>query len=65
MRKKWIVERFAELLYECGLMYLDRNEEGDKEKGLSASRSNSGSNPKDGCAKEDREDNSEEAAYSL
>jgi len=29
------VYQFAELLYEYGLMYLDRNEEGDKEKAYS------------------------------
>ena len=28
----WYVHRFAELLYEYGLMYLDRNEKGDKER---------------------------------
>ena len=27
--------QFAELLYEYGLMYLDRNEEGDKERAYS------------------------------
>ena len=30
--QKWYVTQFAELLYEYGLMYLERNEEGDKEK---------------------------------
>jgi tetratricopeptide (TPR) repeat protein/tRNA A-37 threonylcarbamoyl transferase component Bud32 len=30
--QKWYVYQFAELLYEYGLMYLERNEEGDKEK---------------------------------
>jgi len=30
--QKWYVPYFANLLYEYGLMYLDRNEEGDKEK---------------------------------
>lgn len=30
--QKWYVFQFAELLYEYGLMYLNRNEEGDKEK---------------------------------
>ena len=30
--QKWYVIQFAELLYEYGLMYLARNEEGDKEK---------------------------------
>jgi len=33
--QKWYVYQFAELLYEYGLMYLDRNEEGDKEKAYS------------------------------
>ena len=33
--QKWWVGRFAELLYEYGLMYLNRNEEGDKEKAYS------------------------------
>ena len=33
--QKWYVYSFAELLYEYGLMYLDRNEEGDKEKAYS------------------------------
>ena len=33
--QKWYVYQFAELLYEHGLMYLDRNEEGDKEKAYS------------------------------
>jgi len=31
----WYVWKFAELLYEYGLMYLERNEEGDKEKAYS------------------------------
>jgi tetratricopeptide (TPR) repeat protein/KaiC/GvpD/RAD55 family RecA-like ATPase len=30
--QKWYVHKFAELLYEYGLMHLNRNEEGDKEK---------------------------------
>jgi len=30
--QKWYVYKFAELLYEYGLMYLERNEEDDKEK---------------------------------
>jgi tetratricopeptide (TPR) repeat protein len=30
--QKWHIIQFAELLYEYGLMYLKRNEEGDKEK---------------------------------
>ena len=33
--QKWYVCQFAELLYEYGLMYLDRNQEGDKEKAYS------------------------------
>ena len=33
--QKWFPYRFAELLYEYGLMHLDRNEEGDKEKAYS------------------------------
>jgi predicted ATPase len=33
--QKWYVFQFAELLYEYGIMYLDRNEEGDKEKAYS------------------------------
>jgi len=33
--QKWYVQKFAELLYEYGLMYLERNEEGDKEKAYS------------------------------
>ena len=33
--QKWYVQKFAELLYEYGLMYLKRNEEGDKEKAYS------------------------------
>jgi len=33
--EKWYVWEFAELLYEYGLMYLDRNEEGDKERAYS------------------------------
>ena len=33
--QKWWVGRFAELLYEYGSMYLNRNEEGDKEKAYS------------------------------
>jgi tetratricopeptide (TPR) repeat protein len=32
---KWYVQEFAELLYEYGLMYLEKNEEGDKEKAYS------------------------------
>ena len=32
---KWRLDRFAELLYEYGLMYLSRNEEGDKERAYS------------------------------
>jgi tetratricopeptide (TPR) repeat protein/tRNA A-37 threonylcarbamoyl transferase component Bud32 len=30
--QRWYAYSYAELLYEYGLMYLDRNEEGDKEK---------------------------------
>ena len=30
--QKWHIMQFAELQYEYGLMYLERNEEGDKEK---------------------------------
>jgi len=30
--QKWWVQKFAELLYEYGLMYLKRNEKGDKER---------------------------------
>jgi len=30
--QKWYVHMFAEILYEYGLMYLDRDEEGDKER---------------------------------
>ena len=30
--QKWYVYQFAELLYEYGLMYLERSQEGDKEK---------------------------------
>jgi len=30
--QKWFVHQFAELLYEYGLLHLDRNEEGDKER---------------------------------
>jgi serine/threonine protein kinase/Tfp pilus assembly protein PilF len=30
--QKWYVQQFAQLLYEYGLMYLERNGEGDKEK---------------------------------
>jgi tetratricopeptide (TPR) repeat protein len=30
--QKWYVIQYAGLLYEYGLMYLDRNAEGDKEK---------------------------------
>jgi serine/threonine protein kinase/tetratricopeptide (TPR) repeat protein len=33
--QKWYVTQFAELLYEYGLMHLERNEEGDKEKAYS------------------------------
>jgi len=33
--QKWYVDQFAELLYEYGLMHLDRNEEGDKERAYS------------------------------
>ena len=33
--QKWHLYQFAELLYEYGLMYLDRNEEDDKEKAYS------------------------------
>ena len=33
--QKWYVQGFAELLYEYGLMHLERNEEGDKEKAYS------------------------------
>jgi tetratricopeptide (TPR) repeat protein len=33
--QKWYVYQFAELLYEYGIMYLNRNEEGDKEKAYS------------------------------
>jgi tetratricopeptide (TPR) repeat protein len=33
--QKWHVFQFAELLYEYGLVYLERNEEGDREKALS------------------------------
>jgi len=33
--QKWYVHQFADLLYEYGLMYLDRNEEDDKEKAYS------------------------------
>ncbi|UCE28898.1 MAG: tetratricopeptide repeat protein [Candidatus Bathyarchaeota archaeon] len=33
--QKWTVQLFAELLYEYGLMYLERNAEGDKKKGSS------------------------------
>jgi len=33
--QKWYVPWFAEFLYEYGLMYLNRNEEGDKEKAYS------------------------------
>ncbi|MEM3640936.1 MAG: tetratricopeptide repeat protein [Candidatus Bathyarchaeia archaeon] len=33
--QKWYVHQFAELLYEYGIMYLNRNEEGDKEKAYS------------------------------
>ena len=33
--QKWYVYQFAELLYEYGLMHLDRNQEGDKEKAYS------------------------------
>ena len=33
--QKWYVTKFAELLYEYGLMYLKRNGEGDKEEAYS------------------------------
>ena len=33
--RKWLVVLFAELLYEYGLMYAERNEKGDKEKAYS------------------------------
>jgi tetratricopeptide (TPR) repeat protein len=33
--QKWIAIRFAELLYEYGLVYLQRNSEGDREKAYS------------------------------
>ena len=33
--QKWYVTKFAELLYEYGLMYLKRNREGDKEEAYS------------------------------
>jgi tetratricopeptide (TPR) repeat protein len=33
--QKWYVRKFAKLLYEYGLMYLNRNEGGDKEKAYS------------------------------
>jgi predicted ATPase len=33
--QKWHVIQFAELLYEYGLVYLERSEEGDREKALS------------------------------
>ena len=33
--QKWHVFQYAEILYEYGLMYLERNEEGDKEKAYS------------------------------
>jgi predicted ATPase/tRNA A-37 threonylcarbamoyl transferase component Bud32 len=33
--QKWYVHQFTELLYEYGSMYLDRNEENDKEKAYS------------------------------
>ena len=33
--EKWYVWEFAELLYEYGLMHLNRNEEGDREKAYS------------------------------
>jgi len=33
--QKWYVAQFAELLYEYGVMHLDRNQEGDKEKAYS------------------------------
>jgi tetratricopeptide (TPR) repeat protein/KaiC/GvpD/RAD55 family RecA-like ATPase len=33
--QKWYVQRFAELLYEYSLMYLDRSEEGDIERAYS------------------------------
>jgi tetratricopeptide (TPR) repeat protein len=33
--QKWWAERFAELLYEYGLVYLERNGEGDREKAYS------------------------------
>jgi len=33
--QKWYVYQFAELLYEYGLMYLERNQDGDKDKACS------------------------------
>jgi tetratricopeptide (TPR) repeat protein len=33
--QKWHVDKFAELLYEYGLVYLERNGEGDREKAYS------------------------------
>jgi len=33
--EKWYVWEFAELLYEYGLMHLNRNEEGDRERAYS------------------------------
>jgi tetratricopeptide (TPR) repeat protein len=33
--QKWHVFQYAEILYEYGLMYLEKNEEGDKEKAYS------------------------------
>jgi hypothetical protein len=33
--QKWRVFQYAEILYEYGLMYLERNEDGDKEKAYS------------------------------
>jgi len=33
--QKWDVNKFAELLYEYGLVYLERNGEGDREKAYS------------------------------
>jgi len=33
--EKWYVHKFAELLHEYGLMYLDKNEEGDERKAYS------------------------------
>jgi tetratricopeptide (TPR) repeat protein len=33
--QKWYVLQYAEILYEYGLMYLERNEDDDKEKAYS------------------------------